>query len=158
MPGPKKQTRLLHVKIFVHNDVLRNHLIEKRLLIKNLSRKKNSFQKKIVGNKQQQQPAFDIKKFRPAGVTSTPAPATTSNSTSGGSYEIKPRYASLADYLDQKGNNKNEETTNSKSAAKTSAGATPNRTHFKKRQSSSNDSGGVRKARPQKSSRKNKSR
>src|SRR3989344_1858014 len=118
---------------------------------------KKSFQKKIVGNKQQQQPAFDIKKFRPAGVTSTPAPATTSNSTSGGSYEIKPRYASLADYLDQKGNNKNEETTNSKSAAKSSAGSTPNRTHFKKRQSSSNDSGGVRKARPQKSSRKNKS-
>jgi ribonuclease R len=72
-----------------------------------------------------------------------------------GAYTPKPRYASLTDYLDQK-NKKgaNEKKPESKPAFR----STENRKNSEKRSSSANDSGGVRKTRPQKSSRKNKSR
>ncbi len=114
---------------------------------------KNSSDKKSFDKK----PDFDIKKFKPSpAATTTTAP--TSASVNGGAYEIKPRYASLSDYLDQKRDSKNEETTNSKSTTKSASGAASDRSDFKKRQSPSNDSGGFRKARSKKSSRKNKSR
>jgi hypothetical protein len=82
-----------------------------------------------------------------------------------GPQEIKPRYSSLSDYLDQmakKGNAKDDKhSSHAKSGQrkeKSDYQHTSNREDSKKRHSSSNDSGGVRKARPSKSGRKNKSR
>lgn len=97
-------------------------------------------------------PDFSSKDIpRPVPATpGAPAPAA-------GSYEIKPRYSSLSDYLDQKRTNKNEESS-SKPTTKSSAGASSNRTDSAKRWPSKDDSGGVRKTRTKKSSRKNKSR
>ena len=69
-------------------------------------------------------------------------------------YEPKPRYSSLSDYLDRKKKGPNEE----KSEPKPAFGAAKNRSNPEKRSSSENNSSGARKARPQKSSRKNKSR
>lgn len=77
------------------------------------------------------------------------------NSSTG--YTPQPRYSSLTDYLDQrkkKGTSSHEE----KPEQKRPARAPENRKNFEKRGPSENDRGGVRKARPQKSGRKNKSR
>lgn len=71
-------------------------------------------------------------------------------------YEVKPRYASLTDYLDQrkkKGSNDEE-----KSESKPAFRSAQNRKDSEKRGKTENDSRGLRKARPTKSSRKNKSR
>lgn len=69
-------------------------------------------------------------------------------------YAPKPRYSSLADYLDRKPKGQNEE----KSEAKPAFRSLKNRSDSEKRGPSKNDSGSVRKARSQKSSRNNKSR
>lgn len=69
-------------------------------------------------------------------------------------YAPKPRYSSLADYLDKKPKGQNEE----KSEAKPAFRSLKNRSDSEKRGPSKNNSGGVRKARSQKPSRNNKSR
>lgn len=69
-------------------------------------------------------------------------------------YQPKPRYASLADYLDKKKGTANEE----KSESKRPSGSFKNRSNTEKRSQTENDSGGIRKARFKKFSRKNKSR
>lgn len=75
---------------------------------------------------------------------------------------IKPRYSSLADYLDKnagKNQGKRDEKTSAKKPSQIRAfGTTSDRENSKKRGPSKNDSGGFRKARSKKSSRKNKSR
>ena len=83
--------------------------------------------------------------------------ASAAGSGAAGTYEIKPRYASLSDYLDQKRTNKNEDSS-PKPTKKSFAGTPSNRKDATKRESSTDDSGGVRKTRSKKSSRKNKSR
>lgn len=70
------------------------------------------------------------------------------------SYQPKPRYSSLSDYLNQKQKGQNEERSESKPAFRSSE----NRKNSEKRSPTKNNSGGLRKARSQKSSRKNKSR
>ncbi len=81
---------------------------------------------------------------------------------SGGGSIMKPRYASLADYLDKnskKVDNGNDKKNDSASSTKKSSfGSSENRQDFEKRSPTENNSGGVRKARPEKSGRKNKSR
>lgn len=70
-------------------------------------------------------------------------------------YVIKPRYSSLSDYLDQKQKKgANEENSKSKPAFRSSQ----NRKDPEERRTPQNNSDGVRKARPEKSRRKNKSR
>lgn len=69
-------------------------------------------------------------------------------------YQPKPRYSSLADYLNQTKKGSHEEKSESKPAFRSAE----NRKNSEKRRPPQNDSGGVRKARPQKSRRKNKSR
>ncbi len=101
---------------------------------------------------------FEPKKFRPVGLIRPSTPIESSTKTSGGNYEIKPRYASLTDYLDKTRTSKNEENANSKPAKKSSSGTASHRKDPAKRESPANDSSGVRKARPKKFSRKNKSR
>ncbi|MBC7464479.1 MAG: VacB/RNase II family 3'-5' exoribonuclease, partial [Bdellovibrio sp.] len=91
-------------------------------------------------------------------ASATPGGSAAGSSHSAGTYEIKPRYASLSDYLDQKRTHKNEESPSSKPTTKPSAGASANRKDSEKRWPSKDDSGGVRKTRSKKSSRKNKSR
>jgi ribonuclease R len=75
--------------------------------------------------------------------------------TSSSEYVVKPRYASLADYLDQR---KKKGSHEEKSESKPAFRSTQNRKNSEERGPSKNNSGGVRKARPTKSSRKNKSR
>ncbi|MBC7421583.1 MAG: ribonuclease R [Bdellovibrio sp.] len=87
-------------------------------------------------------------------IKSTPIVAPAAKPAGDGNYQPKPRYASLSDYLDQKKKGSNEETTISKPAFRSAE----NRQNTEKRRPASNDSGGVRKARPDKSGRKNKSR
>jgi ribonuclease R len=69
-------------------------------------------------------------------------------------YQPKPRYASLSDYLDQRKKGANEE----KSEQKPAFRSLENRKNPEKRSQTQNNSGGVRKARPSKSRRNNKSR
>lgn len=69
-------------------------------------------------------------------------------------YAPRPRYTSLSDYLEQKKKGPNEE----KSESKPAFGSLENRKDSKKRSTPKNNSSRVRKARPQKSSRNNKSR
>ncbi len=85
---------------------------------------------------------------------------------------IKPKYASLSDYLDQvakkkpQGKSNNEERVSfsskkdprQKPKAKSGQQFSENRKNSEKRQPTENNSGGVRKTRPEKSHRKNKSR
>lgn len=78
--------------------------------------------------------------------------------TAGKQQVIKPRYSSLSDYLDKNQGTRNEKTSAKKSTAKYTSGSTSNREDSKKRSSSADDSGGLRKARPEKSYRKNKPR
>lgn len=89
--------------------------------------------------------------------------------TKQGSYEVKPRYKSLSDFLEknlsQKNTNKtedfNDKRTNdrtSKPGQKLSTGASENRKNSKKRSETSSDSGRFGKTRSSKFSRKNKSR
>ncbi len=86
---------------------------------------------------------------------STPAePVAPKPAGTGTVYEPKPRYSSLSDYLDQKKGSSHEEKSNTKPAFKSAE----NRKNTEKRRSSSDDSGSVRKARPNKSRRTNKSR
>lgn len=82
-----------------------------------------------------------------------------------GLQEIRPRYASLSDYLDQmakKGSKKDDNHSSHKkdgqSKEKSGHKFSADRKDSKKRDSSSDDSRGVRKARPSKSGRKTKSR
>ncbi len=78
-----------------------------------------------------------------------------SGGAGGGAYEVKPRYASLSDYLDEKKKKgSNEENSESKPAFRSSQ----NRKNSEERGQAQNDSRGVRKARPTKPGRKNKSR
>lgn len=112
--------------------------------------------------------SYKEKNFGPQKVNLkfTPNPLAVNKSSetpnSGGSQPMKARYSSLADYLDKNskkvehGNDKNSNT--SSSSKKPSFGASENRKDFKKRSPTKNDSDGVRKARPEKSGRKNKSR
>ena len=93
--------------------------------------------------------------FKPAAPTAAAAVPTAKPS---GPYEIKPRYASLGDYLDQTRTKKDEESTSTKSTKKSSSGTSSHRKDSSKRESSQDNSGGFRKARPEKSGRKNKSR
>lgn len=74
---------------------------------------------------------------------------------SSGEYQPKPRYASLSDYLDQRKKGPSHE---EKSESKPAFRSSENRKDSEKRSSPKNNSGGVRKARPQKSRRNNKSR
>ncbi|MBC7743180.1 MAG: ribonuclease R [Bdellovibrionaceae bacterium] len=86
---------------------------------------------------------------------SVPDEITAKPVATGSAYEPKPRYSSLSDYLDQKKKGSpNEE----KSVAKPAFKSAENRKNSEKRRSPSDDSGGVRKARPNKSRRTNKSR
>lgn len=80
----------------------------------------------------------------------------TTAASSAAPYEVKPRYSSLADYLDErkKKGSSNEEKSESKPAFR----SPQNRKDSEKRGKTENDSRGVRKARPSKPSRKNKSR
>jgi ribonuclease R len=75
-------------------------------------------------------------------------------------YEVKPRYRSLSDYLDQKktasGNHGKKNT--SQSNKKPTARSAKDRKNTQERSTPTNDSNGVRKARPSKSRRKSKSR
>lgn len=88
-------------------------------------------------------------------VKSTPIVAPAAKAAVGdANYQPKPRYASLSDYLDQKKKGSHEEKPDAKPAFR----STENRPNSEKRRPASNDSGGVRKARPNKSRGKNKSR
>ncbi len=98
-------------------------------------------------------PPKDSKTF----VRSSPVVAPVAKPTDG-AYQPKPRYASLTDYLDQKKKGSNEEKSDAKTPIKFTARTSENRKNSEKRGPTSNDSGGVRKARPDKSRRKNKSR
>lgn len=87
------------------------------------------------------------------------------SATPGGQQVIRPRYANLSDYLDQmakKGSNKDDNHSSHKKNGPTKAKSgdkfSSNRQDSKKRDSSSDDSRGVRKARPSKPGRKAKSR
>ncbi|MFZ3228826.1 MAG: ribonuclease R [Pseudobdellovibrio sp.] len=98
--------------------------------------------------------------FSSSTVVRKPTPTATTTTTpaqANSSYEIKPRYSSLADYLDQKRTTQNEDSS-SKPTKKSTSGAASNRQDSEKRWPSKNNSDGVRKARPKNSSRKNKSR
>lgn len=78
----------------------------------------------------------------------------TEEKSAGDTYTPRPRYSSLTDYLDARKKGSDEE----KSQTKSSFGSSQNRKGPEKRRPTANDSGGVRKARPQKSRRNNKSR
>lgn len=93
---------------------------------------------------------------RPQAIAK-PSPRTEEKSVSNesGPYVVRPKYASLADYLDQR---KTKGSHEEKSESKPAFRSTQNRKDSEKRGKTENDSGGVRKARPSKSSRKNKSR
>lgn len=85
------------------------------------------------------------------------APVPSTPPSSGPDYKPQPRYASLSDYLDkrkEKGSPSNE----TKSESQRPSRSAENRQNSEKRGPSSNNSNGVRKARPQKSRRTNKSR
>ena len=86
---------------------------------------------------------------RVAQTTSQPAPAANTP------YQVKPRFASLAEYLDEK---KKKGTYEEKSEPKPAFRSAQNRKNSEERGSSSNNSGGVRKARPSKSRGKGKPR
>lgn len=100
-------------------------------------------------------------RFKP----SAPADDRDKPATPGGQQVIRPRYANLSDYLDQmakKGSNKDDNHSSHKkngpAKAKSGDKFSSNRQDSKKRDSSSDDSRSVRKARPSKSGRKAKSR
>lgn len=76
-------------------------------------------------------------------------------SKSSSEYVIKPKYSSLSDYLDQK---KQKGLHEEKSETKPAFRSSKDRKDTEKRSSPKDDSGGLRKARPKKFSRKNKSR
>ncbi len=102
-------------------------------------------------------PGFSQSASKPASKSfakSTPIVAPAAKPAADGSYQPKPRYASLSDYLDQKKKGSHEENPDSKPAFRSAE----NRPNAEKRRPSSNDSSSVRKARPDKSRRKNKSR
>jgi ribonuclease R len=103
------------------------------------SRKKNKFEKKSI-------------KFTKKENFTNVVPESKPDASK--EYQPKPRYASLSDYLDQRKKGANEE----KSEQKPAFRSLENRKNPEKRSQTQNDSGGVRKARPQKSRRKNKSR
>lgn len=81
-------------------------------------------------------------------------PSASAPSNNDRDYTPKPRYSSLSDFLDQRKKGSHEEKSESKPAFRSSE----NRKNSEKRRSSEDDSRGVRKARPQKSRRNNKSR
>lgn len=94
-----------------------------------------------------------------------PTPDHVEKPRASGPQEIKPKYASLSDYLDQmakkgKSNNGNQSSDKKSGQSKDKSGHkfSSNRQDSQKRDTTSNDSGGVRKARPKKSGRKAKSR
>lgn len=93
-----------------------------------------------------------------------PTPDREEKPRASGPQEIRPKYASLSDYLDQmakKGSKKDDNHSSHKKKdgqEKSGHKFSSNRKDSKKRDSSSNDTRGVRKARPSKSGRKTKSR
>jgi hypothetical protein len=139
---------------------------QKKEFKKSANDRKEKFKKQSPTKKEFE--SYKEKNFGPQKVNLkfTPNPLAVNKSSetpnSGGSQPMKARYSSLADYLDKNskkvehGNDKNSNT--SSSSKKPSFGASENRKDFKKRSPTKNDSGGVRKARPEKSGRKNKSR
>ena len=115
-------------------------------------------------------PAKDQKKVAPAKPVvkfDRPAPGSTyrkesappvkpaaSPTEAGQPYQPKPRFSSLSDYLDRRKKGQNEE----KSEPKPAFRSAENRKNTQKRSTPADDSSGVRKARPNKSRRTNKSR
>jgi ribonuclease R len=110
--------------------------------------------------------SYKEKKFGPQSVSLNtsqlqPVGQTKPSGDAGGGSVIKPRYSSLADYLDKNskkvehGNNKTDATTSTK---KSTFRTSENRKDVEKRGSTENNSNGVRKTRSEKSRRKNKSR
>lgn len=133
---------------------------EKKDFKKMGSERKINFKKQSPAKKEfesYKEKKFGTQNTNPQSKNDSPA-----TKTGGGSQEMKPRYSSLADYLDKNskkvdhGNNKNNNT--SSSTKKPAFGASENRQDFKKRGPTENNSVGVRKARPEKSGRKNKPR
>ncbi len=116
---------------------------------KNYAREKvvfNSKEKDFKKKKNEARPVFT----KPPPTTQAAPPPQTS-----GPYEVKPRYASLSDYLDQKSKKGSHE---EKSESKPAFRSSQNRKNSEERSSPQDNSGGVRKARSSKFSRKNKSR
>ena len=114
-------------------------------------RKSHSAKKQHGSEKKSNRPAAPVKNQNPL-QEKRQEERTADRYDSG--YTPRPRYSSLSDYLDTRKKGSNEE----KSQTKSSFGSSQNRKGPEKRRSTENDSGGVRKARPQKSRRKNKSR
>ncbi len=122
---------------------------------------KKDFSKPIAAKKE-----FNSFKEKRVGLnasinSSAPVAKPTGGNGGSGSTEMKPRYSSLADYLDKnskKVDHGNEKNNSSTAAKKPAFGSSQNRKDSEKRGPSENNSGGVRKARPEKSGRKNKSR
>jgi ribonuclease R len=117
------------------------------------SSKKSRRPEKVSLKTKSSKPAFvpPSPKVKPAPVKDV---ATSPIAKSNTEYEIKPRYSSLADYLDQKKKGSHEEKPESKPAFRSAE----NRKNTEERRSPQNDSGGFRQARSSKSRRKNKSR
>jgi ribonuclease R len=131
-------------------------------------RKKNSFRKDFVKKDQEQSQKSPLQR---KGFTTTSPKATDqrfdyrpepkADSAEPGANKqpvIKPRYSSLSDYLDKNQGTRNEKTSAKKPTKKHSSGSATNREDSKKRSTTADDSSGVRKARPEKSYRKNKPR
>lgn len=107
--------------------------------------------KNSKGSRPTNKPSISVK----PNATNFKTQATPLTSDPKGSYQPKPKYSSLADYLDQKKKGPRDE---EKAEQKPAFRSAENRKNSQKRSSPQDDSGGVRKARPKKFSRKNKSR
>jgi ribonuclease R len=126
------------------------------------SEKKAEFSKQIKHAKKKEKTkgkfsknAGFAKKYESTEKNETKSPFFETSEKDSTQYTPKPRYASLTDYLDQK---KKKGSHEEKSEQKPAFRSSENRKNSEKRRSSENDSRGVRKARPEKSRRKNKSR
>lgn len=131
---------------------------------KNFGRDRNKFKLKSKDEKkkkQLEQPPHPKPQSRhdvkpdPKPFTKPSPRAEEKTSKSNGPYEVKPRYASLADYLDQ---SKKKGSHEEKSGTKPAFRSAENRKDSEERGKAQNDFSGVRKTRPSKSRRKNKSR
>jgi len=99
-------------------------------------------------------PSIQLKPSTQPSIQPITPPARTQEKPAAKDYEPKPRFSSLTDYLDRRLKGANEE----KSEPKPTFRSVKNRADSEKRSSPKNNSGGLRKTRPQKPSRKNKSR
>lgn len=134
------------------------------------ARGKDAFKKSKKDSKKPEKKFPSYKKEAPARDQRelTPKYETRQPSAPGAQQVIKPRYASLSDYLDQmtkkgstKGSSHDDKHSSHKKNGKSqkpSSQWASDREDSKKRHSPSHDSGSVRKARPKKSGRKTKSR